>query len=763
MLPSRIRTRECRGRAPLAVCATLLLLAAACHDAPTAVREVPPPVAALPTIAVTCSASTRAGTISCGSPDAPSVNAAVRPSLVLGGQGVYVLLTSSHPAYDASTGIFSADVRVRNLTAQQLGTPDGTTVSGIRIFFHSGPSVASGTGTVRVANPDGTSAFTAADQPYFSYPQILQPQDSSAAHQWRFAVPTSVDRFVFEVYVQADLPAEHGVLQWSTALQPLATGTLASIWPASATDIFAVGDGGTIAHFDGTRWSRMGSPVSDALKRVAGRSGTDVFAVGFGGTLHYDGTGWTRQLTAGSLQGLWVSPSTADAFAVGRNGDARHYDGATWTSIPTGTSTSLYGAWGRSPTDVYAVGDGDAVLHWNGLAWTSSSTGTGANLRDVWGAGSADLWVATADGRLLHYDGSHWLTAASTGFPALTSVAGRSANDVYAATADGSVLHYAAGSASTIAAPALVGLRGITMLPNGTLAAVGEQGTIATYDGSRWTVQHNAAFYSAVWGTGASNVFAVNRAGLVAHFDGARWSFLHAPIASPLLAIAGSSASDVYVAGERGLVMRFDGSSWSTIAAATDGALSVVALAAPAAGTLYAATAGDANGDPFDPDSRVLRFDDGTLAASTTGYASRALWAADATTIFAAGDSAQIARHDAAGWTTSLANNSFASLFGIWGSSPTDVFAVGDYTIRHYDGSAWTTTSAPSTSFRAVWGTSPTDVFAVGDGGTIWHFNGHGWLPQHPGSSASLAAVWGTSPSNVYAVGANGTLLLGSR
>src|SRR5256885_10618679 len=44
-------------------------------------------------------------------------------------------------------------------------------------------------------------------------------------------------------------------------------------------------------------------------------------------------------------------------------------------------------------------------------------------------------------------------------------------------------------------------------------------------------------------------------------------------------------------------------------------------------------------------------------------------------------------------------------LFGLWGSGPSDVFAVGDL-ILHFNGTGWTALSgAPNEAWRAVWGT----------------------------------------------------------
>jgi hypothetical protein len=55
----------------------------------------------------------------------------------------------------------------------------------------------------------------------------------------------------------------------------------------------------------------------------------------------------------------------------------------------------------------------------------------------------------------------------------------------------------------------------------------------------------------------------------------------------------------------------------------------------------------------------------------------------------------------------------------IWGSSSSDVFAVGGWgqgTIQHYDGSTWSTMSndiPTSSGFTGIWGSSPSDVYVV--------------------------------------------------
>src|SRR5256885_16145358 len=86
-------------------------------------------------------------------------------------------------------------------------------------------------------------------------------------------------------------------------------------------------------------------------------------------------------------------------------------------------------------------------------------------------------------------------------------------------------------------------------------------------------------------------------------------------------------------------------------------------------------------------------------------------------------------------------------LFGLWGSGPSDVFAVGDL-ILHFNGTGWTALSgAPNEAWRAVWGTAANDVWVVGLGGALVHFDGTTW--RSTGSAlGDFNGVRGTSSSD---------------
>ena len=91
----------------------------------------------------------------------------------------------------------------------------------------------------------------------------------------------------------------------------------------------------------------------------------------------------------------------------------------------------------------------------------------------------------------------------------------------------------------------------------------------------------------------------------------------------------------------------------------------------------------------------------------------------------------------ASGAWSPMTSGTTNGLKGIWGSSGSDVFAVGSNgTILHYDGNAWSPMSSGTTDvLKGVWGSSGSDVFAVGSNGTILHYDGNTWSPMSSGTT----------------------------
>ena len=81
---------------------------------------------------------------------------------------------------------------------------------------------------------------------------------------------------------------------------------------------------------------------------IWGRSDSDVYAVGNGGTvLHHDGSSWSKLSsgTTADLHAVWGPSSGSDAFVVGKGGAARRCTAGGCSQMNSGTTLDLYGVW----------------------------------------------------------------------------------------------------------------------------------------------------------------------------------------------------------------------------------------------------------------------------------------------------------------------------------------------------------------------------------------------------------------------------------
>lgn len=278
--------------------------------------EVDPPSGAF---VLLCDADVRNAVVTCGAPPQAPFPSGMSAARIIGGNDVFVRLTSSGTAYDSGTEIFRSTVQIQNLTEHLLGTTDGATVEGVDIFFHSGPTVTSGVGSVSVENADGTATFTESDQPYFRYLEILAPLEISEGREWRFQVTSSVNTFSFLVYISVPMIDETAPLLglvWTGAGET-PDWSLASNWsreevpgPTATASVPSDSLLGGAPHpvLDGdveVRHLRLGGGSSLNLEgyRLTAGGNVDVLGEITNGTVRLDGA---SVLVGGRLPGLEI-------------------------------------------------------------------------------------------------------------------------------------------------------------------------------------------------------------------------------------------------------------------------------------------------------------------------------------------------------------------------------------------------------------------------------------------------------------------------
>lgn len=316
-----------------------LALAAACTDNPVAPELTPEPES-FP--AMECRVNVPAQTMACSYPEEVLAGSAVRFNRTLGGQDKYVKLTNYGNTFANDT--FQTNVTVQNLLADPLGTNDGSTVTGVMVFFFDDPS-----NGVTVANPTGYQFFTSANQAYFLYNQILATYQVSNPLAWRFAVPSGVTTFTFRVYVNAAQQDESG-----NGLDAMWNGGTSSDWFLSGNwTPSGVPGASSVVQIPGTGVTNMpvltANASAQALRVNPGATlGLGGFNIAVGGTVDADGAisngsitiSGTGAMLSGTIPSLFVTGSTklqgrtVASGAVSVTGSLTVADSAMSISIP---------------------------------------------------------------------------------------------------------------------------------------------------------------------------------------------------------------------------------------------------------------------------------------------------------------------------------------------------------------------------------------------------------------------------------------------
>jgi hypothetical protein len=671
-----------------------------------------------------------------------------------------VSFATSNFSYVAN--IFSFDATITNLMTQPLGTTDGVnpTPQGTRAVVVHGPAAAGGTGTVTVAADSGTMTLTAANQPFWQYDAIIRPDSTSPPSNWKFGVPSTVTSITFQIEVTAAIPAEASVLRWLVLRQGLTDSTLSGVWRNTSSDIYAVGNGGAVLHYDGTAWSTVAAGLTTTLNSVFGFSATDVWAVGKAFTAHFNGAAWAAVANPGGmLFGVWGS-GTADVYAVGTT--ILHNPGTGWVAQTSPTTRTLRSVWGSDAAHVWAVGDTGTIVFNDGTGtWVTQPSCTTNNLRSVWGASATSVYAVGAAGTACFFDGTTWTSVnVGTGTNVfLEAVGGSAATDVWVVSPNGLLSHFNGTAWSQSQAPVGTTLLGVTSGSASSVAIVGNHGTLLNFNGTSFVLAPNAGLpMFGIYATDTNNIFA-SSVGTIFHYNGTSWTSTFAGAGDQFRAISGTGDSDIYAVGNQGSVTHFNGTSWVKffLGGGFNGVWDI-----PNQNTIYVVGGAGVikKGSTFNAGSFS------TIAPANPGADLTAVWADNGDDIFVVDSSGNISHATAAGVFTDQSSLG-VPLRAIHGLNGVDQWAVGA------GGNAfrligpnptWTAIPTATTNIlRGVWDAAGGDVYAVGDGGAIEHWNGVRWSTLASPVTTTLHAVHGTAQAHIYVGGDNGVILFGTR
>lgn len=151
------------------------------------------------------------------------------------------------------------------------------------------------------------------------------------------------------------------------------------------------------------------------------------------------------------------------------------------------------------------------------------------------------------------------------------------------------------------------------------------------------------------------------------------------------------------------------------------------------------------------------------------------VWAISSSDVWAVGLASTALHWDGKTWTPSDSGiPAGLRLRSVWANAPDDVWLVGGNDalttgqIFHFDGTRWSQSDSGTRYLYSVYGTSKTDIFAVGNSnnagsvpGEFKRYNAatNLWESIDTGVAQHMYAVWALSPTNVWIAGDQGTLL----
>ncbi len=537
----------------------------------------------------------------------------------------------------------------------------------------------------------------------------------------------------------------------SARVAPLSvtTSDLNAVVLLSSNNGWAVGDSGTILHFDGMSWNLIASGTS-----------TDLLGLSFGSPL---------------------GPSTGGGFAVGGSGGtatAMFWSGVGWTGASEGLSSPdaqrLASVFALSANDAWAVDSvSGGIWHWSGSAglgggWTLSTLAI-SGLNSIFMTSATEGWAVGAGGVIYHYTGGGWTLHTTVG-TTLNAVFMTSPTDGWALGNGGAIYHYLAGSwVGPISPPATnLDLKSVFMLSGTEGWAVGAAGTTLHYASGLWnplapnqlsTNQNlNSVFFYGGVGWAVGDLGTIVTMGLPQSQGIPAASFRSVYLSSKSEGwIVGCSTGGCGTGVGEPVVAHWSGTSITrgTVSAAASDLYSVFMVSSADGWAV-----GGVSGVP-----QILHFSGGSWTQIPTplgGYALRSVFMTDANSGWAVGDGGVILHHSGGSWSlqSSPTTNTLRSVFMLGTSGG---WVVGDAgTILRYQSinGQWVKLASPTgANLNSVFLTDVNQGWAVGSGGAILHYDGTIWTNVADFVSNDLNSVFQVNPQEAWAVGNSATIL----
>lgn len=180
---------------------------------------------------------------------------------------------------------------------------------------------------------------------------------------------------------------------------------IADIHGTGSGNVWVVGEGGCVLHFDGIEWSGEQIPA-DKLNAVHVIFDDVAFSVGSNAVWKRSSSGWEQvfSMPGAEFVDVWAD-SENYVVAVGKDtntnaGIIAIYDGYDWKQSASLTIPPVLTVWGEHPGSVWVGGEEMLLLHFDGTQWLAEVTEFESDcaIRNLNGRGEGELWFHVSSG-----------------------------------------------------------------------------------------------------------------------------------------------------------------------------------------------------------------------------------------------------------------------------------------------------------------------------------------------------------------------------
>jgi hypothetical protein len=468
-----------------------------------------------------------------------------------------------------------------------------------------------------------------------------------------------------------------------------------------------------LAIFQNNTWKHVTATAAPSLNGnsngmfsdITAISANEVYMTAGSGLYKYDGTVISR-VTAINDSGFSVAstpPGSAQKLIIvgSQGGNVSIGNGTTFTRYNIGSTNRVDGVCITGPNEAFAsTFNGGQVFRFNGTQWTLTSTPGTASKFDLRCPSAGEAFViAGGAGSLLRWNGSSFAQFPSTGIRQSSGFhwGVASSNEIYAwsdttSGYDRAYYRYNGTSWSEIGRLRVTQGGSRMWATPGAAYTVGFLSRVerATSTGPS-VISYQPSLYD-VSVSGPTNAFAVGANTFLARYNGTKWLVDPPPVNTRttriLTGVWTDGASRAWAVGTGSTIFRWDGTVWNRVSDST----AAVGPQDNYWGVWGSGTDAWAVGENAIVHCRVQQ---ACTVESSGGGAMLGIWGSSATNIFAVGDNGRIMRYNGTTWTQ-VTSNTTRRLARVTGSGPNDAWAIGDSVLLHFDGTSWTTMQSDS-------------------------------------------------------------------